>query len=84
MDMISLFILEEITDSRLADAPYVTITVKVQDIDNEILDRLKSNLCGLAHMNVKVWRRAGEELPLDEIDFIGLKDAAQIVTTQSS
>lgn len=74
----------EIIDSRLTDAPYVTIIVKVLDVDNELLDQLKSNLSDLAGMNVKVWQRAGKEVPLDELDVTGLKEAAQTVTTKSS
>jgi hypothetical protein len=74
----------EIIDSRLTDAPYITIIVKVLDVDNAVLDQLKSDLSDLAGMNVKVWRRGGKEVPLDEIDLSGLKEAAQTITTKAS
>ena len=66
----------ELQDTRLSDAPYVSVIVKNPKIDARALGRLKSVFANLPGMRARVMLAVGEELPLEDVDLAGLTRAA--------
>ena len=66
----------ELQDTRLSDAPYVSVLVKIPEIDSKALARLQGAFASLPGMRAKVMLAVGEELPLEAIDLAGLTRAA--------
>ena len=68
----------EIIDSRISDAPYVSVIVKTPIIDNKVLTELKSKFSNLPSMYARLWQHAGAELPLEGADISALQKATQV------
>jgi hypothetical protein len=66
----------ELQDTRLSDAPYVTVIVNIPEINQKALARLQGALANLPGMRAKVMLAIGEELPLEAVDLAGLARAA--------
>ncbi len=66
----------ELQDTRLSDAPYVSVIVKIPEIDARALARLKNAFANLPGMHARIMLAIGEELPLDAVDLAGLTRAA--------
>jgi hypothetical protein len=67
----------ELQDTRLSDAPYVSVVVLVTVIDAAALARLKATFAGLPKMRAQIVLSVGVELPLDAIDVHQLRAAAR-------
>lgn len=65
----------QLHDTRLSDAPYVSITVDLPSIGGPEVARLKEALSGLPNMRVFLWQR-GAEVPLQAADVSALEIAA--------
>jgi hypothetical protein len=68
----------EIVDSRISDAPYVTVIVKTPTIDNKVLTELKSRLSNLQSMYAELIVGVGTELPIEDVDIAALENASQV------
>jgi hypothetical protein len=66
----------ELHDTRLSDAPYVSITVDLPSIGEPEVARLKEAFSDLPHMRVSLWQR-GAEVPLQAADVSALEIAAR-------
>ncbi len=69
----------EVRDTRLSDAPYITVIVNPRTIDPEMAAQLKSAFAGLPRMCARVWRRSSSEVPLALADCDLLEKAAESV-----
>lgn len=69
----------ELVDSRLSDAPYVTIIVRIDATQGAALDRLKRALRGLPGLLPHLYMAPGKEIALDEADLASLELAARAV-----
>jgi hypothetical protein len=67
----------ELQDTRLSDAPYISVVVQVTAIDAAALARLKATFAGLPKMRAQVVLSVGVELPLDAIEVDQLRTAAR-------
>lgn len=66
----------ELLDSRLSDAPYVTVVAEIPEIDPEAVRRLQQALGDLPRMRAGLWRSVDAEMPLAEADGAILEEAA--------
>jgi hypothetical protein len=67
----------ELQDTRLSDAPYVSVVMQVTAIDAAALARLKAAFAGLPKMRALIVLSVGVELPLDAIGVDQLRAAAR-------
>lgn len=66
----------EVRDTRLTDAPYITVIATTPAITNEVANTLRSRSSDLPRMGVFIWCGVGREVPLDKADVKVLEDAA--------
>jgi len=66
----------ELQDTRLSDAPYVTVIVLIPTIDAKAVMRLKAAFGHLRRMRIWLWQRIGVEVPLDAVDVAVLSQTA--------
>ena len=69
----------ELRDTRLTDAPYVTVVASIDAIDDAAADALRRGLADLPRMRVLLWRGPGAETPLAQADTAALAAAAERV-----
>lgn len=63
-------------DSRISDAPYITVIVMISIIDDASMSQLKEIFTNLLHMHVNVLQEIGLEICLNEADVTIFKKAA--------
>lgn len=66
----------ELQDTRLSDAPYVTVVADPPTIGDDTLARLQAAFAGLPRMRAWLWQGVGAETLLDEADLEVLERAA--------
>jgi hypothetical protein len=66
----------EVQDTRLSDAPYISVVAKIPTINEEVLARLKGAFRDMPRMQVNLWIRIGKEVALDTVDTAVLEKAA--------
>ncbi len=59
----------KVHDTRLSDAPYISVVVKIPVINIDTLNRLKEAFKDMPCMYAMVWIRAGVEVPLNLVDI---------------
>lgn len=67
----------ELQDTRLSDAPYVSVIAQIPQLDAAAVDEIKRAFTRLPHMRVQIWQRVGEEIPLQSANLIIVTAAAQ-------
>ena len=67
----------DVQDTRLFDAPYVSVVVTMPAINFETAARLKAAFADLPRMRANVWQRIGAEVPLAAADLAVLEEASQ-------
>ena len=58
----------EVHDTRLSDAPYISIAARMPAITEETVARLKAAFADLPGMRVLLWQRVGVERSLQDVD----------------
>jgi hypothetical protein len=66
----------EVRDTRLSDAPFVTVVVAAPGLTPEALASLKAGFTQLPRVRVVVWLKEGVESPLETADLAALAQAA--------
>jgi hypothetical protein len=67
----------DLQDTRLSDAPYVTVIAKIPQLDAAAVAELKRAFARLPRMRAQVWQRVGEETPLQRANLTVLTEASQ-------
>jgi hypothetical protein len=62
----------ELHDSRLGDAPFVTVVARTGVPDREAVRELKAAFARLPRMTALVWRSPRDEQPLEALDPEGV------------
>ncbi|MGH3811174.1 MAG: hypothetical protein ACRDUV_01805 [Pseudonocardiaceae bacterium] len=65
----------EVFDTRLSDAPYVSVVVTIDDVDDEAVEELRATFLDLQGMTPHVLRAIGDEVPLERADTALLETA---------
>jgi hypothetical protein len=66
----------ELHDTRLSDAPYVTVVAEAADITSGELDRLQVAFADLPQMDARLWVGVGKEVSLASVDAALIREAA--------
>lgn len=69
----------EVQDTRLSDAPYVTVVATTEMFDANAAEQLKKAFADMPRMQAQVWRRSKSEVPLDFADSSLLEEAAELI-----
>lgn len=67
----------ELQDSRLSDAPYVSVIARIPQLDAAAMTELKRAFARLPHMSVLLWQRIGDETLLQTADLATVTQAAR-------
>ena len=66
-----------VSDTRLSDAPYISMTIDLPEVSEDELVRLKEALLGMPRMPVYLWMGRKREMALDLVDVKALDEAAR-------
>ena len=66
----------QVQDTRLYDAPYVSVIVNVQNADAKVLAQLRGAFGTLPRMRAMLWEMPGVEIPLVSAQLEDLERAA--------
>jgi hypothetical protein len=61
----------ELRDTRLSDAPYVTVVAEIPALHEQAFEQLRVAFSNLPRMRAMIWRRPGLEIPIEEADLDG-------------
>lgn len=67
----------ELQDSRLSDAPYVSVIARIPQLDAAAMTELKRAFARLPRMSVHLWQRIGDETLLQTADLATFTQAAR-------
>jgi hypothetical protein len=67
----------EFQDTRLSDAPYVTLIMKLPEINLQVLTQLKTTFADFGRMRAQLWIEQGVEVPISTIQIADLERASQ-------
>ncbi len=67
----------EVFDTRLSDAPYVSVVVTIADVDDEAAEELRGTFLDLPGMTPYVLGAIGDEVPLERADTALLETAGR-------
>ena len=68
-----------VQDSRATDAPYLTVVVAAETLDDALVARLKGVLAGLRGARACLWLGPVDEIAFDDADAAALERAARAV-----
>jgi hypothetical protein len=66
----------EVQDTRLSDAPYVSVIMTVPATNEELLAQLRTAFLDLPRMQIQVWRRLRVEVPLEKASVADLEESS--------
>lgn len=69
----------DVRDSRVSDAPFVTLVARTREITDAAAEEIRRELADLPRMRALVWRRHGNELELPTATSAVLQDASEEV-----
>jgi hypothetical protein len=72
----------EVVDSRISDAPYLTVLASIEDIDDDAAAELRDVLGGVPAMRTYLLRTVSDEWPLRDAGADALRAAATAVPEQ--